>query len=148
MIFEPGNKYGVKFSADRQPKNNGRKPSLYKRLKAANGLKVDHELSKDDYYNVIRYLMERTPNELESIIKDKDGHANKDTPIWILNIIQAINMDIRYGRTTTIDNIFDRLFGKATQAIEAEISTPQKVKDMTEDEIQDEIDRIDNELSK
>lgn len=147
-MFTKGNKIGNRFDSSNQPKNAGRKPSLYKKLKAVTGIKVDHELSKEDYHNVIKYLMERTPNELEALTKDADGHANKDTPIWILNIISAINMDVRYGRTTTIDSLFDRLFGKAVQSIEADISTPIDAKKMTDEEIQGEIDKIDNELSK
>jgi len=146
--FKKGNKIGNRFSSYNQPKKNGRKPSLYKRLKKQTGIKVDHELSKEDYYNVIQYIMERTPNELKSLLKDINGHANKDTPIWILNIISAINTDVRYGRTTTIDGIFDRLFGKATQAIEADISTPQKTDEMTNEQLRSEIDRVDNELKK
>ena len=147
-MFTKGNKIGNRFDSSNQPKNAGRKPSLYKKLKAVTGIKVDHELSKEDYHNVIKFLMERTPNELEALTKDVDGHANKDTPIWILNIISAINMDVRYGRTTTIDSLFDRLFGKAVQSIEADISTPIDAKKMTDEEIQGEIDKIDNELSK
>lgn len=147
-MFTKGNKIGNRFDSSNQPNNAGRKPSLYKKLKAVTGIKVDHELSKEDYYNVIKYLMERSPNELESLAKDKDGHANKDTPIWILNIISAINTDVRYGRTATIDGLFDRLFGKAVQSIEADISTPIDAKKMTNEEIQGEIDKIDNELSK
>lgn len=147
-MFTKGNKIGNRFDSSNQPKNAGRKPSLYKKLKAVTGIKVDHELSKEDYYNVIKYLMERSPNELESLAKDKDGHANKDTPIWILNIISAINTDVRYGRTATIDGLFDRLFGKAIQSIEADISTPLEIKKMTDEEMEAEIQKIDNELKK
>lgn len=147
-MFTKGNKIGNRFDSSNQPKNAGRKPSLYKKLKAVTGIKVDHELSKEDYYNVIKFLMERTPNELDSLIKGADGHANKDTPIWILNIINAINTDVRYGRTTTIDSLFDRLFGKATQAIEADISVPKQENEMSDDEMRAEIERIDKELSK
>ena len=146
--FQKGNSIGHRFTADDQPKNAGRKPALYKKLKVLTGKKVDHELSKEDYYNIIKYLIERSPNEMDALSRNKDGHANKDTPIWILNIISAINTDVRYGRTTTIDSLFDMFFGKATQAIEASISTPPKAKDMTEEEIREEINRIDNELSK
>lgn len=121
-LFEKGNKQGNRFTSDNQPKNNGRKPSLYKQLKTLTGKKVEYELSKEDYYKVIRFLMERTPGELQKILddaKDKDGGT---TPIWVLNIISAINSDIRYGRTYTLDTIFDRLFGKSTQPIEGDIN--------------------------
>ena len=147
-MFTKGNKIGNRFDSNNQPKNAGRKPSLYKKLKAVTGIKVDHELSKEDYYNVIKYLMERSPNELDALARDSEGHSNKDTPIWILNIISAINMDVRYGRTTTIDSLFDRLFGKAIQSIEADVSTISEAKQMTDEEMEAEIKKIDEELKK
>lgn len=121
-LFEKGNKVGNRFTSDNQPKNSGRKPALYKKLKELTGKKVDYELSREDYYKVIRYLMERTPGELKKILEDAKDDANGNTPVWVINIISAINSDIRYGRTTTIDSIFDRLFGKASQPIEGDIN--------------------------
>lgn len=121
-LFEKGNKVGNRFTSENQPKNSGRKPALYKKLKELTGKKVDYELSKEDYYKVIRYLMERTPGELKKILENAKDDANGSTPVWVLNVISAINSDIRYGRTTTIDSIFDRLFGKASQPIEGDIN--------------------------
>ncbi len=121
-LFEKGNKVGNRFTSENQPKNSGRKPALYKKLKELTGKKVDYELSKEDYYKVIRYLMERTPGELKKILENAKDDANGSTPVWVINVISAINSDIRYGRTTTIDSIFDRLFGKASQPIEGDIN--------------------------
>ena len=122
MGFEKGNKEGKRFSSDNQPKKNGRKPSLYKQLKELTGKKVDYELSKEDYFKVIRYLMERTPGELKKILVDAKDEDNGTTPVWVINIISAINSDIRYGRTATMEMIFDRLYGKAIQPIDSEIN--------------------------
>lgn len=144
--FEKGNKIGNRFTSANQPKNSGRKPSLYKKLKELTGLRVEYELSKEDYFKLIRFVMERTPNEIEKLIKNPDGTQNKDIPIWVINIISAINMDIRYGRTSTMDSIFDRVFGKAIQSIEADISTSPKMEGMSEEHILAEIARIDKEL--
>jgi hypothetical protein len=47
---------------------------------------------------------------------------NANTPMWVLNVIAAINTDMRYGRTSTIEMLFDRVFGKATQPIEADVN--------------------------
>jgi len=121
-LFEKGNKVGNRFTSENQPKNSGRKPALYKKLKELTGKKVDYELSKEDYYKVIRYLMERTPGELKKILENAKDDTNGSTPVWVINVISAINSDIRYGRTTTIDSIFDRLFGKASQPIEGDIN--------------------------
>lgn len=120
--FQPGHKYGVTFSSTRQPQKNGRKPSLYRQLFKATSKRVEYEMSKEDYYKVIRYLMERTPGELKTIATDKD------TPVWVCNIISALSSDVKAGRLTTINVVFDRLFGKPTQPIEGEIENNVTVK--------------------
>ena len=65
--------------------------------------------------------MERSKGELNKIMAD----ANKEdsiTPIWVCNIISAIFSDIRFGRTSTVEMIFDRIFGRSTQPIEGDIN--------------------------
>lgn len=121
-LFEKGNKIGNRFSSDNQPKNSGRKPSVYKYIKDITGKKVAPEMSKEDYYKVIRFLMESTPETLKGLVENKDGTLNKKTPVWVLNVVSAINADIRYGRTYTVDSLFDRVFGKPTQQIESEVN--------------------------
>jgi hypothetical protein len=120
--FEKGNKVGRQFTSENQPQNRGRKPSVYKYIKDITGKKVSPEMSKEDYYKVIRFLMESTPEELEGLVTGKDKKPNKKTPIWVLNIVSAINSDIRYGRTSTVEMLFDRVFGKATQLIEGDLN--------------------------
>lgn len=118
MMFKKGNEFGNRFTSDNQPPNRGRKPSIFKYIKEKTGKKVDPEMSKEDYVKVIRHLMESTPEEIERLVKDADGSPNKDTPIWVLNVISAINSDIRYGRTSTVEMLFDRVFGKVNQSID------------------------------
>ena len=89
-LFEKGNKIGNRFSSDNQPQNSGRKPSVYKYIKDITGKKVAPEMSKEDYYKVIRFLMESTPETLEGLVKNKDGTPNKKTPVWVLNVVSAI----------------------------------------------------------
>ena len=69
--FEKGNTVGNRFDSDNQPKKNGRKPALYNQLKKLTGKQVKHELSKEDYFKIIQYLMERTPAELKTIMQSK-----------------------------------------------------------------------------
>lgn len=114
--FQPGHKHGVVFTPERQPSKRGRKPALYKQLLKNTAKHVEFELSKEDYYKVIRFLMERTPGELREIVKDER------TPIWICNIVSAIFADIKHGRTITFNAVFDRLFGKPTQTIVGELN--------------------------
>lgn len=121
MVFPKGHKFGNRFTSENQPAHAGRKPSVYKYIKDITGKKIAPEMSKEDYFKVIRFLMESTPETLEGLAKDKDGNPNKKTPIWVLNVISAINSDVRYGRTSTVELLFDRVFGKATQPIESDV---------------------------
>lgn len=112
----------TRFTSENQPQNRGRKPSLYKKLKALTGKKVGWELEKGDYYDIIRWVMEQSPSSLEHLVKDSNGKPDKNVPLWLLNIISALNTDIRYGRTATVEMIFDRIFGRPTQTVESEIN--------------------------
>lgn len=113
--FQPGNSIGKVFTQSRQPRKRGRKPALYKQLLKKNAKIGEIELSKEDYHRVLRFLIERTPGELKNIAKDDN------TPVWVSNIISALFSDVKAGRITTINMVFDRLFGKATQIVEGEI---------------------------
>ena len=85
---------------------------------------MDPQSSKEEILKVIQHIYESSPAELEPLMKDpNDPHkSNPNTPMWVLNVIAAINTDMRYGRTSTIEMLFDRVFGKATQPIEADVN--------------------------
>ncbi len=124
-LFQKGNKHGNRFTSDNQPKKRGRgNLSVLKYIRSTTGKKVDPKSSKEEILKVIQHLYESSTAELEPLLKDPDNPSkpNKDTPIWVLNVIAAINSDIRFGRTSTIEMLFDRVFGKATQNIGGEIN--------------------------
>lgn len=124
-LFEKGNKQGNRFTSENQPKRKGRgKFSVLNYIQQTTGKKVDPQSSKEEILKVIRHIYESSPAELEPLLKDPaDPHKpNPNTPMWVLSIISAANTDMRYGRTSTIEMLFDRVFGKATQTIEGEIN--------------------------
>ena len=124
-LFEKGNKKGNRFTSENQPKKRGRgNLSVLKYIQTTTGKKVNPKSSKEEILKVIQHLYESSTAELEQLLKDPNDRTkpNKDTPIWVLNIISAINSDIRYGRTSTVEMLFDRVFGKAIQNIEGEIN--------------------------
>lgn len=124
-LFEKGNKMGHRFTSDNQPKRKGRgKFSVLSYIRQTTGKKVDPQSSKEEILKVIQHIYESSPAELEPLMKDPNDPTkpNANTPMWILNVIAAINTDMRYGRTSTIEMLFDRVFGKATQPIEADVN--------------------------
>lgn len=124
-LFEKGNKMGHRFTSDNQPKRKGRgKFSVLSYICQTTGKKVDPQSSKEEILKVIQHIYESSPAELEPLMKDPNDPTkpNANTPMWVLNVIAAINTDMRYGRTSTIEMLFDRVFGKATQPIEADVN--------------------------
>lgn len=126
---------------------------MYKQLKALIGKSIGYELEQEDYYNIIRFLMEQPLGTLDSFIKVKDGKTgqmklNPDIPIWVINIVTAINTDVRYGRTNTVEMLFDRVFGKAVQPVQGDIITngKQPTDEMTDEELEAEIKSLEEKL--
>lgn len=118
---------GRKFSSTNQPENRGRKPSMYRQLIAQCEIKGKPLPSREDFYKVVAFLLERTRAELQEI-KDLP-----DTPIWVQSIIGAIFEDLSCGRITVLNALFDRLFGKATQVAEVKADV-YKPRDLTKEE--------------
>jgi hypothetical protein len=104
--FQPGNRYGKQFSASRQPKRNGRKPSLYKRINLPG-----EELSKEDFAHLMLSLLECSVEQLDKIRKECKQPGSK-IPVWVANLIAAIFSDIRRGRIDCFRWVMDRSFGK------------------------------------
>lgn len=104
--FQPGNRYGNQFSANRQPKRNGRKPSIYKRINLPG-----EELSKEDFTHLMLSLLECSVEQLDKIRKECKQPGSK-IPVWVANLIAAIFSDIRRGRIDCFRWVMDRSFGK------------------------------------
>ena len=95
--------------------------------------------------------MESDLETLEKLIKVKDPKTGQDklnpkVPMWVANIVTAMNTDVRYGRTDTLEMLLERVFGKAVQPVQGDILTHQKADEMTEDELEAEIASIDAKL--
>lgn len=149
--FKKGNTAGKKFSSTYQPARRGRKPSLYKQIREITGKTVKHEMTREDYHEIIKYLMEQTPGDLRKMAGLEEGSKGNmfdaKIPVWLVNMITAILGDIRYGRTTTLDTMMDRLFGKASQPIEAMVgSVDNQTSHLTDEEVDEEIARIEKAL--
>lgn len=106
MGFEKGNKIGPRLSSSNQPPNRGRKPKLYSFAKKG------YNIGIDDFRDTCKYLIQCTKKELEDVM------SNPDTPIWVVNIARAIHKDTGSGQLRALNDIFDRLFGKAAASMD------------------------------
>lgn len=119
---------GKQFSSTYQPANRGRKKSVYNKLiekvKAEEGIC----LSREDCYKLCATLINLPISKLKELAKDETSAA------WVVSIISAILTDIKFGRTVTVDSLFDRFFGKATQPTDNKTELTFKPRTLTPEE--------------
>lgn len=114
MAAHLGNTHGLRFSATNQPHTKGgRKPSRISALiKAFDMDDESRNISKEDAYRLMTHLLSCSKTQLEAMAR------NPDLPIAILTQIKAIITDLTHGSTSTIDRLFDRLYGRSMQPME------------------------------
>jgi len=88
---------------------NGRPKKVITRIAEITQREYGIELTKTDKYDLIEYCLEMTGDELELIIDDSKS------PAFLVVIAKAIIKDIKESRITTVEAIFDRVFGRPTQ---------------------------------
>ena len=103
-------KKGKRFSSDYQPEKNGRPKNVFSHL---HGL---YEVSRADIEALLTELTCLSKIELQSVAHDPN------TPAVRAIIAASLLRDAKAGSTYSVDFLFDRLFGKAVQKTEQNIS--------------------------
>lgn len=101
---------------------NGRPRKVLRQLEEKIGVEFKVSLSKEDIFHILQSMCELSVDEIKGIAQDKSS------PVFMVNIANAIKEDIDKGRTTTLDNLFDRFFGKAKPIQDPSGETPLPTK--------------------
>ncbi len=101
-IVEDGIK--TRFTSERQPPKSGRKPKLYTVAKKA------YNVSREEWNEVKLYLLQCTPQEIDTII------GKDDTPMWVLILARGLKRNAAKGVTDVLNDMEDRLFGRAVSS--------------------------------
>lgn len=117
----------TRFTSENQPQRSGRKPKLYTIAKKA------YNVSREEWNEVKLYLLQCTSKEIDDIIQ------SKDTPMWVIVLCRGLKHDAAKGTITVLNDMEDRLFGKATPAkddedisVDGSISIDKWINDNTE----------------
>lgn len=130
---------GKLFSSTNQPANRGRKKSVYNELIEKVRVEEGICLSREDCYKLCATLINLPISKLKELAKDETSAA------WVVSIISAILTDIKFGRTVTVDSLFDRFFGKATQPTDNKNEHIVRAKDLTPEEAREYLKQL-NEI--
>lgn len=99
---------GTRFTSERQPPKSGRKPKLYTVAKKA------YNVSREEWNEVKLYLLQCTPQEIDTII------GKDDTPMWVLILARGLKRNAAKGVTDVLNDMEDRLFGRAVSSPDSE----------------------------
>ena len=130
---------GNRFSSTNQPANKGRKKSAYKELLGIIEQGGGTPLSYEEYKKMSSELLNLNEEALKRLANDKS------TPIWFRAHIKGIVEDMKLGRTYTIEQIMDRLFGKATQPTDNRNEHTFRPRTLTPEEVEKYIKTLQEE---
>ncbi len=99
----------ARFSSTNQPsKRRGRGKSKM----AFDALRDTEGITRAQYNDTLARIPNLTKEQAQEILEDST------TPLWVANRVQALWKDINKGRTDTLREIEERLFGKPSQGID------------------------------
>lgn len=109
-------KNGVKFGEGQAINLAGRPKSYINQVWELMGITKDEDkvvlLSKEDKYKFIQGLFEMPLDQLQELAN------NTKLPVFVVTIVRALICDIADGKTFTIQQFFDRFYGRAGQSLE------------------------------
>jgi len=91
---------------------SGRPRKLITELEDQLGVHFQADLKKQDYYHILQSMLEMGVEQLIEVGRDRN------VPIFMVTCARAIVDDMLNNRMTTVDSLFDRLFGKPKQVNE------------------------------
>lgn len=104
---------------------DGRPRKVLSELAEKVGVDFKVSLSKEDKFSILESMLEMSLEELKSIATDKRA------PAFMVVVAGAIRKDITNGKMYTINDLFDRFFGKPNQTSTVDLTmvSPVAVED-------------------
>ena len=122
---------------------NGRPKKLIKKLEEMIGMEFKVNLSKADHYQILKWLLERTVEELKEVA------ISKKSPVFIVTIASALRKDISNGRINTIEALYNRFFGtpKQTLDVKADLNVNNDIEELSIEELRQLKEKLRGELN-
>lgn len=118
----------TRFSKDRQPSKNGRKPSIIK------GIRKNENISISDIRIASSYILSMNLEQLKKILIDETK------PFFWRVLIKAYMADFQKGKLDNTQIFLERIIGKSKEYIEH--SGYIEVNDMSREELEQEFDQL------
>lgn len=122
----------------------GRPRNLLRQIAEAAGVDFSVSISENDKRRIIESMLELSLERLGKIA------TNKDTPAFMVVIANAIRTDVKDGTMTTVNSLFDRLYGRPAATLNLDMpETGERVpmEEYTDAEVVAEAKRLSSVLA-
>ena len=134
--FKPGQSGNPKG----RPKVKNRIPNLLKECIGRKRAQLTEELSDVEIAAIEKVLMTLGIKELQAVAK------NEDTPAYMKTLAMAAIMDMKNGKTKTMDLLRDRQYGAVKKQVDVTSKGMVLGQTMTPDEAREMLDAIEKEF--
>ena len=133
----------VKWEKGQSGNPNGRPKKLIKKLEEIIGMEFKVNLSRADHYQILKWLLERTVEELKEVA------TSKKSPVFVVTIASALRKDITQGRIHTIETLYNRFFGtpKQTLDVKADLNVNNDIDELGLEELRELKAKLRDELN-
>lgn len=111
---KPENIEPHKFKKGQTGNPNGRPKKVIQRLEDVIGRKFNVDITKADKLQIIESMLELSVSQLKDIATDTES------PVFMVLIANAIKGDIERKNLLTVNELFNRLYGKSSVNIEVQ----------------------------
>lgn len=99
----------TKFSTEYQPARRGKRGKSKSNIEILTSIE---SITRAQYNDTLAKLPSLTKEQAQELM------SNPATPLWVINRVRALWKDIDKGRTDSLREIEERLFGKPSQGID------------------------------
>lgn len=126
-----GKRFGDGIDPSEAGKKGGKAKSILTYLQDDLKIETGYKFSKSSIIELMENLISMDVATLKRL-KDNDS-----IPIPLASYISGLLEDKEKGRTVTLDNMLDRLYGKALERVESKVETKDTTFEDLEEEIKD-----------
>jgi len=117
LLWQAARDAGTQWKKGESANPGGMPKGSYQEFAEAFGLQMGKRIHKSFKFKLIEHLLDMTEFELEKI------QSSRITPMFLASIAKALIQDKKKGHISTLNSVFDRVFGKAGQSISIEDKT-------------------------
>jgi hypothetical protein len=125
-VMDPNMGKATQWKRGQSGNPNGRPRKVLSALAKKVGVDFNVSLSKQDKFAILESMLEMNVKQLKELSLDKT------TPAFMVIVSNAIRADLAAGKMHTVNDLFDRFFGRPNVTTKTELDVSDTIKEHLE----------------